>query len=426
MEGQKTVKRWTALLLTAAVLLCGCGGRKKTAEEGAKQTVPQTILTFTHCWAERGVIDEIMEDYSRLHPEVLVEAEYIPVEQYVNSLKNRCAAGELPDIYMGWPGSSMEWFYQNRLACDLSGEEWVDRLDSKTRDDVTFDSEVKMLPLNKTFICMGYNKGMFEKYGCGLPGNYEEFLAICETLKSEGILPIALGSRDSSGYIYPSWMMAASDIYAFDPFYDQKLYGGTEAMSEKWGIILERQREWLENGCVDKNQLAIDRMSESLDWFAEGKAGMFVMGSWESQTISKRLDAAGTGIEMGYFPMPSEKDSGILVYASGEGLCVNAGSGRTEEALEVLGFFTEKEPNQKFQNAMNSFSTFSDLALLYNPLLSEISGYVENRNTWGYSDAAWPRKIGDQYTELFPQYLAGKISEKTFFREMELLWKSER
>lgn len=424
MEDTGKMKLRKYIVFMLLFLLCGCGletekDEKQTQEISNQET---TYLTLAHCWTQQEAITRIVAEYNNCHDNIQINVEYIPVEQYVTTLKNRSTAGELPDIYMGWPGSSMEWFYQNKLAEDLSSEEWVERLDVTTREDATYEGSVRMLPLNKTFICIGYNKELFKQLGCDLPNNYDEFLQNCEKLKENGILPIALGSRDSSGYIYPSWMMAVSEIYAFDPEYNEKLYAGTEMMGEKWESILSRQYDWIQKGYVDTNHLAIDRMSDSLDLFIKEKAGMFILGSWELDNIMERMAAENSTVEMGFFPMPSSIDQGILLLASGEGLCVSATSVKSEQALDVLRYFAEKEPNQLFQSAMNSFSTLDDLELEYNAILDEINIYVDERTTWGYPDASWPRIIGDKYSELFPKYLAGKITAKEFMEQMENLW----
>ena len=421
------MKLKAALFLLPLLLLWGCGSRTQTDGDSGTAAPEEIVdLKFAHCWAQQDAVDRIIEEYNRSHADIQVDVEYIPVEQYVTTLKNRSAAGELPDIYMGWPGSSMEWFYRNQLAMDLSGEDWVSRLEEDARKDVTYEGTIRMLPMNKTFICIGYNKTLFDRLGCEPPDNYEDFVQICEKIRQTGILPIALGSRDSSGYIYPSWMMAVSEIYAYDRDYDQKLYDGTETMGEKWNIVLSRQLDWLQKGYVAADHLTLDRMSDSLDLFAEGKAGMFILGSWEIDDVQKRIETKSRSTEseafpMGYFPMPSSQDSGILLYASGEGLCVNQQSSKKEQALEVLQYFTEEEPNRLFQNAMNSFSTFPDLNLEYT-ISKEINEYVTEKDTWGYPDAFWPRIIGDEYAKLFPQYLAGKITSAQFMERMDELW----
>lgn len=414
---------WILAVVIGLILLCSCSsdvvGDIQPVDIPNSQTVK---ITLAHCWSQQDVILQIAERYNQTHDDVYVEVEYIPVEQYVTTLKNRSVAGKLPELYMGWPGSSMEWFYQNGLAMDLSAEAWVNGLDANTKADVTYDETIRMLPLNKTFICIGYNKDMFQRLGCEAPQNYADFLEICEKLKENGVLPLAIGSRDSSGYIYSSWMMAVSDIYSFDSTYNQKLYSGAENMGKRWKQILDRQKQWIEEGYVHKDHLAIDRITEGLDTFASGEAGMFILGSWELDTVQHRMESAGAEWEIGFFPMPSATDPGILLLASGEGLCVNAGTIYKDQALDVIRFFTEKEQNQLFQTAMNSFSTFSSLDLEYDSALDQISVYVDGCKTWGYPDASWPRIIGDSFSEMFPRYLSGKISAEEFLTSMEVLW----
>ncbi len=41
-----------------------------------------------------------------------------------------------------------------------------------------------------------YNKKVFADNGVAVPTSYDEFLKVCETLKSKGILPVAMGGKD--------------------------------------------------------------------------------------------------------------------------------------------------------------------------------------------------------------------------------------
>lgn len=96
----------------------------------------------------------------------------------------------------------MEWFYENNLVEDLSDEKWVHQIEETMIDEVSYEGKIRMFPLNKTFISFCYNKDIFEYFNIEIPKNYDDFIKICELLKEYNILPIALGSRDYSGYIY--------------------------------------------------------------------------------------------------------------------------------------------------------------------------------------------------------------------------------
>lgn len=418
------MKRFSVYILICVILLSACSQKGKTADNSSST---KTIVKLAHCWSQRDVIDVIAKKYQEVNPEIIVDVEYIPVEQYMNTLMNRSLAGELPDLFMGWPGSSMEWFYENNLVEDLSHEKWVQQIDETMIDEVTYEETIRMFPLNKTFICFCYNKDLFEELNIEIPKDYDDFIKICELLKKHNKLPIALGSRDSSGYIYTTWMMLASEIYAYNQSYDEQLFTGQEKMSsEKWYTILKRQNDWITNGYVNSNHLAIDRMSSSLDTFIKGDAAMFIFGSWELNSIYDRMENLDTSFELGFFPMPSTNDSGILVCASGEGLCVNKDSKVKQEAMKVLSFFANDEINSLLNTSMNSFTSLKDKTIEYNLKLSVISKYISDQKIWGYPDAAWPRSVGDKLALLFPKYLAGIIDEKEFMSEMDKLWGEER
>ena len=58
------------------------------------------------------------------------------------------------------------------------------------------------LPIYATTNGVIYNKNIFKKYDLEIPESYEEFIQICDTLKAEGICPLAIGGNQEENMTY--------------------------------------------------------------------------------------------------------------------------------------------------------------------------------------------------------------------------------
>ena len=50
---------------------------------------------------------------------------------------------------------------------------------------------------------MYYNKAIFDKYGLEVPTTYDEYVQVCDTLKENGVTPVALASMACIS-VYPA------------------------------------------------------------------------------------------------------------------------------------------------------------------------------------------------------------------------------
>src|SRR5690625_5743047 len=62
-----------------------------------------------------GVVQQIIEDFEEEYPDVVVDAQAIPVDGYRERISTAAAAKELPDGVLGYPGSCAEECYGGEL-----------------------------------------------------------------------------------------------------------------------------------------------------------------------------------------------------------------------------------------------------------------------------------------------------------------------
>src|SRR5690349_4572402 len=104
----------------AAAMLSGCGssGDKAanagTASGGAKSSQQKVTLTVWDNWsgqdAKAVAMRKILDDFKASHPNVDLQVEALPSDGLKTRLRTAAAAGEMPDLFVMWPGAMTKEF----------------------------------------------------------------------------------------------------------------------------------------------------------------------------------------------------------------------------------------------------------------------------------------------------------------------------
>ena len=80
---------------------------------------------------------------------------------------------------------------------DFSDAAWISDVEDTVIDQAEWNGKIWGLPLwEATNTGFYYNKEIFSKYNIALPTTQDEFMAACETLKSNGVNPLYIGFKD--------------------------------------------------------------------------------------------------------------------------------------------------------------------------------------------------------------------------------------
>ena len=168
MKMKRTLKKTGALLLAAGLAV------SSTAPAMAKDKEEQITLTIWHQSVAdtdpvKKIIEDSVEEYHELHPNVTIEQDGVTGEQYKTKIKTAFAAGEAPDIsYMFSGGSFVKPYIDAGYLMPIDDYVSEDTLNSVLPgmlDGCTFDGKLYTLP-TVTFLANLYcNTEMFEKAG---------------------------------------------------------------------------------------------------------------------------------------------------------------------------------------------------------------------------------------------------------------------
>ncbi|AXI10505.1 ABC transporter substrate-binding protein [Oceanobacillus zhaokaii] len=177
--------------------------------------------------------------------------------------------------------------------------EWMDKFPEELIDLVSSDGNIYSIPVNihrgNVFF---YNMQVFEENEIEVPTTMDEFFAAADKLQEAGVIPVALGDKESwtATQIFENVLLGklGPDDY-------KKLFAGeigfddsrvVEA-AEQFGKILDYVNE----------DHASRNWQDSAQLVANGEAAMLNMGDWAKGYFANDLDLE-TNVDFGYFAFP--------------------------------------------------------------------------------------------------------------------------
>ena len=138
-----------------------------------------------------AAIETLCDEFMAQNPNIIINTENSGEANCENELKVKEALDEFPDIFE----------LENVDAFADAGK--LGAIDAEVSNMVTnvivINKKSYGLPIYATTNGVIYNKNIFKKYDLEIPDSYEEFIQICDTLKAEGICPLAIGESGLVG-----------------------------------------------------------------------------------------------------------------------------------------------------------------------------------------------------------------------------------
>lgn len=394
---RKKLQKGLALLLTSIMafsVMGGCGskaesaadaGSESTTEAVAEETADDTaeaaeaeveaadaepvtlkLITWTNA-ATTDVLEELNAKFTEKYPNITVEITAVDSATYPQLVQTRVAAADVdiiaqqqfipnPDFTKGLDKPAFQQYIENGDFLDLTDQAMVQNWDANAvSDSASFEGKVYALPMSRTsYNGVFYNKTIFAEYGLDVPQTWDEFIAICETLKAGGVAPITVAGKDG----WPVTAVAAnsivSTVVADSTEYVKGLWDGSKKFNDEESVEIFNRLEQFASYCED-GAMGIDYASVP-GRFAAGKAAMLADGAWQAPQI----EAANPELEFGYFPLPPTEKGSDVAQLKGKYDTLFAGSGKspnTDSILKWLEFMSEAENYTIFINAVAMEST---------------------------------------------------------------------
>lgn len=314
---KKMMKRTLAAALTGvlSLSLAGCGGSAGSSAVPQPQAADgqKTKLTLWHIQTGTmaNALNNSAERFMQENPEYEVEVIQMQNDSYKQKLSMAMSAGETPDIYIHWGGSSMIDYVEAEQCADLTEfmekDNYKDLFVDAGIEQCTYNERIYAVPIENISVAgIFYNKEVFAKYNLEEPETIAELEVICDQLVAEGVAPFALANATKwTGSMYFQYL--ATRKGGLEPFRNAA-DGSGSFESEAFVYAGETIQDWVSKGYFNEGFNGMDDDSgQARQLFYTGQAAMDLMGSWFSGTvIGENPDFISN---VGFFPFPELEDS---------------------------------------------------------------------------------------------------------------------
>ncbi|MDU4934838.1 MAG: sugar ABC transporter substrate-binding protein [Peptostreptococcaceae bacterium] len=346
-------RKLTSLILCAALsagLLVGCNsssGSASGSENGVVEIsvwAPQPNEAESAYYTKR--IEEFNEEYEGKYKATI---ELIPRAngyEYENKINSAATSGDLPDV-ISMDGPTVANYADSGIVVPIdqyiSDEEKSDFVDSVITQG-TYNGELYALGTAESSVLLFYNKKMLDEAGITPPTSLEEAWTWEDVYEAAKKL-----TKDGVYGINMEWDLGEGQIYGFAPIIWS---AGTEIISEDGktadGYLnspeaveaLTYYQKFATEGLMNLQALPNE--------FEEGKAAMYLVGSWEFATLESNYP----DLEYGATYYPASVKTNKVVSPSGDWCWgVTSGSENEEAAAELVKFLTNEDSVKEFSKA---------------------------------------------------------------------------
>ncbi|PYG87755.1 raffinose/stachyose/melibiose transport system substrate-binding protein [Ruminiclostridium sufflavum DSM 19573] len=298
----KVLKKSLAAALAAAltVSIAGCGSEKttepsqSTASGNSAQTSAGDKVTLNMWHIQTtdpmpAIIEDSMKRFSEDNQNYKVVVTPMQNDAFKTKLQIAMSSNSTPDIFPHWTGGPMNQYVDSDKLADLTS--YMNENDYKSRfmdaalSQVTYKDKLWAVPVENTSVAMMfYNKELFAKYNLQVPKTISELEKICDTLKSNGIIPFSLANKTQ--WTGSMWYCYLVDRYGGASAFTNAANRTGSFENEAFTQAGTKLQEWVKKDYFNKGFNGTDEDSgQSRTLLYSGKAAMTLMGSWFLSTV---------------------------------------------------------------------------------------------------------------------------------------------
>ena len=281
--------------------------------------------------ADADAVQIFQED----HPDYEIVHSIVAHEDFKQAIRAYLTASTPPDVMTWFAGNRARFFIDNDQIMDISdvweSEGWNESYPKGFRAMSTVDGNQYFLPTSWYWWAVYYRPSIFAELNLEPPETWEEFMEVNETLKENGITPLAIGTKYR--WTAAAWfdylnMRINGPQFHIDLMLCKESYDDPRVAKvfEYWG-------ELLENGYFLEDAAAYS-WQEALEPFIAGDAAMYLMGDFIRDSLPDEAEA-----DLDFFRFPIIDPSvPIGEDAPTDGFFIAANSQHPEAAKEFLAY----------------------------------------------------------------------------------------
>lgn len=329
------------ILISSLLFMAACGtGEEKTS--GKDESVTLTFGLWNKEQAD--VYEKVFEKFEEQNPNIKVEVQTTPVDQYWTKLQAAATGDKLPDVF--WMnGPNFIKYASNGILLSLDDymkdtDMDFSKLPGSLSDLYTYEDSQYAIPKDIDTIGLYYNKELFDAAGVPYPDEtwtWDQFIDAAKKLTNaeEGIYGFAAQLYNQAGHyntIYQAGGYVISDDLKTSGYDDPKTIEGIKFLTDM--IHVHKVSPTLA-------QLT-DTTARQL--FESNKLAMHFDGSWMAKVFNESLkDKVDVAV------LPEGEEKATIIH--GLGHAISANSEHPDEAWKLVEYLSSSEANEVFSES---------------------------------------------------------------------------
>lgn len=441
-------KQITAALLCTAVtasLLAGCsgsgsggsspagesGGQGSAAEPAGDKVVLNVINYHVGTDYAADYYAYLFSEFQKTEEGKNVEFKFeeIPTTDAFNQkIKLLISSGDLPDIVFNGGNNITELAVRSGKVQDLTpffdeDPEWKAMFDEESLKFNSVDEKIYGVPVSKEISYIYYNKDLFAQAGLTAPEvayeTWEEFFAVCDTLKEKGITPLGMDTADL-GWLSNLWYSAliGTNGEAGNTFMNT-MYPTDYSTPEVLKATADLQKMLSQYTTADAVGGKYDTMATH---FFNSEVAMIPNGPWMIPDI-RSAEKAPEGFydKIGIMLLP---EYGMEMVPTPGDMVGAKDPEKIKAAVAFLKFETTKENQIKGLEMAGLQPVSSEIEIPASlteadPLMAEVLD-IQSKAKWiyGQNQAYWYQNVIDTFSTQLPELAYENISVEDFCKKL--------
>jgi multiple sugar transport system substrate-binding protein len=324
-----------------AALLSGCVTSTSSGKSSSKGAV--TLQSNLSAPQAKAAMQDLVAAYAKKGSE-RASLNTVAAETFRTQLPTYLTSANPPDVYTWYPGSVADAYAKKNLLLDLD-EAWTSSPDlkryTKALNSLCTASSGKKVFVPNTYYWWGmfYRKSNFAKWGVSEPKTWDEFLDLCDKLKSKGVAPIGLGAGGGTAWVASAWFDYL-DIRINGAEYHRQLLAGKHRFDDpEVRKVFDRWQEVLPY--FDPNGAAV-AFQDATTSLLNGRSGMMLIGTFFADAAPKN---ALDDIDFFRFPVIDSKVP-LAEEAPVDGYFASARTGRHDQVIDLMKYLATAEAQE--------------------------------------------------------------------------------
>jgi multiple sugar transport system substrate-binding protein len=332
--------------LGAATMLGGCA--TSATSSGGQTTGAVGIESNLSAPAAKSAMQALVDAFNN-RKGTQATLNTIASETFRTQLPSYLTSAQPSDVYTWYAGGVARSYADKGLLLDVS-DVWnsvTGYSDAVKKLSTGKDGKQIIVPITNYWWGMFYRKSKFAEWGVQPPTSWDQFVALCETLKGKGVAPIGLGAGGTTPWVASAWFDYLNIRINGAPYHRELLAGQHSFTDPQVKKVFDRWKTVLPYFDTRGTAIPFQDATTSL---LQGRTGMMLIGTFFADSAPKEQLA-----DIDFFQFPVI-DPAVPIAEEGptDGFFASARSAHVAGTKEFLSYVATAEAQEIYVKASTS------------------------------------------------------------------------